>query len=735
MEENTIQSVKPTESYIQKTTSLIDNYISHSEWRIKENSNSSYSIQGLYDHIIQFNNALYWLNNVYDKEIKEAHQKGDFHIHDLGYLTGYCMGWDLEQLLVKGFGGVPGKITSRPPKHFAAALGQIWNFFYTLQGESAGAQAFSSFDTYLAPFVRHDNLTYEQVKQLMEEFVYNMNVPTRAGFQTPFTNITLDLQCPETLKNKPSIIGGLPQSETYGEFQKEMNMINRAFCEVMEKGDAAQKMFTFPIPTYNITNEFEWDNPEYEPIWKMTAKYGIPYFANFCGSDMKPSDVRSLCCRLRISTKELRRRGGGLFGANPMTGSIGVVTINMPRLGYLSKTKKEFYERLDNLMDIAARSLIKKREVVERNMESNLYPYSKYYLAETKKRTGSYFYNHFNTIGLLGMNECCLNLLNKDITTQAGLEFSKEVLNHMRERLIMYQESFKTPFNLEASPSEGTCVSLSNSLQTNRGTLTVKDILQLPEEKRKNIKILSLNERTLENEFKPLKDIWMTRRNANVMKITLDNDDIITITPDHKICVMKNGSIDYVESGTLKIGDMLYGTQNINGHTYKITDIQFPDYFEDVYDLEVEDNHNFFICGSSDYEEGVLVHNCYRLAKHDSEKYKNIITAGSKEAPYYTNSTNIPAKSLGDIFDDFKHQEQLQSLYTGGCVFHIYAGDYVEDHESVKLLIKQLCNNFKVPYISFTPTFSICPEHGIIPGVHETCPYCTETESEQPEEA
>ncbi len=724
----------PTDSYIQKSISLVDNYISHNNWRIKENSNSSYSIQGMYDHIVQYSNSLYWLYNVYDKDIRETHIRGDFHIHDLGYLTAYCMGWDLEMLLIKGFGGVMGKVRSRPPKHFAAVLGQIWNFFYTMQGESAGAQAFSSFDTYLAPFVKRDNLKYEEVKQLMEEFIYNMNVPTRAGFQTPFTNITLDLQCPNILKDKNIIIGGEVQEETYGMFQNEMNMINKAFCEVMMTGDASQRIFTFPIPTYNITEDFNWDNPELIPLWEMTAKFGIPYFANFCGSDMSPDDARSMClryetnlyvqkkngntisrimigdlverskhsqgkikfhqeylvktsqgfkpiksvikttsdsfvefittdgyklritdnhpqvvyndkdeqevviatnlkegmkvlinkpttgeqffskidrieyikssrklnvydieiddeevhdffaddilthncCRLRIDNRELRKRGGGLFGSNPMTGSVGVVTINMPRIGYLSKTKKEIFERLEALMDIAARSLIRKREIIEKNVEYGLYPYIKIYLADIKKRLGSYLANHFNTIGLVGMNELCLNYMNKDITSPQGLELSKEILNFMRDKMVQYQEQYKTPFNLESSPAEGTA---------------------------------------------------------------------------------------------------------------------------------------------------------YKLAQIDVERYKNIITAGTKESPYYTNSSNISVKSMGDLFSDLSHQNELQPLYTGGTVFHMYMGEKLDDYESVKILLKKICNNFKIPYISFTPTFSICPRCGYISGEHETCPNCIEVES------
>jgi ribonucleoside-triphosphate reductase len=570
---------KPSDSFIQKSSNLIKDYIGQHNWRVKENSNSAYSIQGLYDHIVQYSNALYWLYEIYDKDIRETHMRGDFHIHDLGYLTAYCVGWALEDLLLKGFGGIYGKIKSRPANHFRSALGQIWNFFYTMQGESAGAQAFSSFDTYLAPFVAKDKLSYEEVYQAMEEFIYNMNVPTRAGFQTPFTNITMDLQCPSTLKDKYAIIGGKPSSKKYSEFQNEMDLINKAFCEIMYLGDAKQRIFTFPIPTYNITEDFNWDNENLESLWRLTAKYGIPYFANYCGSDLDPSDCTSMCCRLRIDRSKLDKRGGGLFGSNPLTGSIGVVTINMPRLGYLATSKKDFYSRLDRLMDLAAESLITKRKVIEENTENDLYPYIKLFLSDIKARTGKYWTNHFNTIGLVGMNECCLNFMNKDITHENALDFSKEVLNYMRDRMLEYQEKYESPFNLEATPAEGTS---------------------------------------------------------------------------------------------------------------------------------------------------------YKLAKYDSEKYKNIISAGTQNNPYYTNSTQIGVTMMSDLFNDLSHQNELQPLYTGGTVFHMYLGENIDDPNSVKLLLKKICTNFKLPYISFTPTFSICPSCGLISGEHEYCPKCVHDEGIMP---
>ncbi|PJE57622.1 MAG: ribonucleoside triphosphate reductase, partial [Candidatus Portnoybacteria bacterium CG10_big_fil_rev_8_21_14_0_10_38_18] len=398
---------------------------------------------------------------IYPKEVREAVESGDFHIHDLGYLATYCCGWDLNDLLLRGFRGVRGKVETAPAKHFRVALGHIVNFFYTLQGETAGAEAFSNFDTLLAPFIRHDGLDYEQVKQAVQEFVYNCNVPTRVGFQTPFSNITLDLVSPDNLKNVPVIIGGKAQKETYKEFQEEMNILNQAFAEVMSEGDATGRVFTFPIPTYNITKNFDWNNPILKPIWEMTAKYGIPYFANFINSEMKPEDARSMCCRLRLDNRELYKRGGGLFGSSPLTGSIGVVTINMPRIGYLSKTKKEFLNKLSQLMDLAKESLEIKRKTIETFTEKGLYPYAKFYLDGVKRMRNSYWGNHFSTIGLIGMNEALLNFMDKNISTSEGRKFAIEVLNFMRNRLIMYQESTGNMYNLEATPGEGTSYRLA----------------------------------------------------------------------------------------------------------------------------------------------------------------------------------------------------------------------------------------------------------------------------------
>jgi len=439
------------------TIEVIDDYISLNDWMVKENSNMGYSLQGLNNYITEKIIKNYWTRRVYPEAIRNVHDRGDLHIHDLGTLGSYCVGWDLKDLLMTGFTGVPGKVSSKPPKHFRTALGQIVNFFYTLQGESAGAQAFSNFDTLLAPFIRYDNLTYKEIKQAMQEFLFNLAVPTRVGFQTPFTNITMDLEVPGYMKNEHIIIGGKAQNETYGDFEEEMRLLNKAFAEGMFEGDAKGRLFTFPIPTYNITKYFDWRNPDYEPIWEMTAKYGIPYFSNFINSDMKPEDARSMCCRLRIDNTELKKRGGGLFGANPLTGSIGVVTINMPRLGYTSIDEQDFLDRLGKLMELAKESLEIKRKVIERFSEIGLYPYSKFYLRNIKKRFGEYWKNHFSTIGLLGMNEAILNFMpGENINTDKGREFAIRVLEFMRTKLEEFQKETGSIYNLEATPGEGT---------------------------------------------------------------------------------------------------------------------------------------------------------------------------------------------------------------------------------------------------------------------------------------
>jgi len=455
------RKIRETEESLRDAVDLVDKYIQEIDWKVKENANMAYSLQGLNNYIASIVSSNYWMNRVYTKEIREAHEGGDIHMHDLQLVAAYCCGWDLQDLIRRGFTGVAGKVACKPAKHFGSILGQMVNFIYTLQGEVAGAQAFSNFDTLLAPFVRYDKLSYTKVKQEIQSFVFNMNVSTRVGFQTPFSNITMDIMAPKNIAKEVVVIGGVPQKETYGEFQEEMNMINRAFAEVMTEGDASGRIFTFPIPTYNIDKNFDWDDKRFNAIWEMTAKYGIPYFANFINSDMDPDDARSMCCRLRLDNRELRKRGGGLFGANPLTGSIGVVTINMARLGYTSQNKKEFYQKLDRLMDIAKDSLETKRKLVEGLTEKGLYPYTKFYLDAIKMRRGEYWANHFSTIGLIGMNEALLNLIGKDITTKEGQKFAEDVLVHMRDRMVKYQKETGNMYNLEATPGEGTSYRLA----------------------------------------------------------------------------------------------------------------------------------------------------------------------------------------------------------------------------------------------------------------------------------
>ncbi|MEI6092251.1 MAG: ribonucleoside triphosphate reductase [bacterium] len=456
------RKIRETKSFLLDSVDLIEEYLGRDDWRIKENSNMSFSLQGLHNYVSSKVSALYWLNKIYPNEIRDAHTNGDLHLHDLGHISTYCCGWDLKDLLTRGFMGGYGQVHSKPAKHFRSALGHIVNFFYTLQGESAGAQAFSNFDTYLAPFIRYDNLTYTEVKQAVQEFIFNMNVPTRVGFQTPFTNITMDLQVPSTHRDEPVLWKGeLHPTDTYKDFQKEMIILNRAFCEVLTSGDAMGRIFSFPIPTYNITKDFQWDNPEFDFLWEMTKKYGIPYFSNYVNSDMKPEDARSMCCRLRLDNRELIARGGGLFGSNPMTGSIGVVTINLPRIGFLSNNEQEFKDKLLETMELAKQSLEIKREILEKLMNQNLYPVSKIYLESVKEHYDKYWANHFSTIGLVGMNEACLNLFGETIATQNGQRFAKEILTFMRDHIRDYQIKTGHLYNLEATPAEGTSYRLA----------------------------------------------------------------------------------------------------------------------------------------------------------------------------------------------------------------------------------------------------------------------------------
>lgn len=576
------QNIRSTKA-IFSNIELMEDYISLRDWRVKESANSTYSLQGLNQHISTMVSSQYWLTQIYPQEIADAHKTGRFHIHDLGFLSVYCVGWDLEDLLISGFRGVEGKTQSKPAKHLRTALGQIVNFFYTMQGEAAGAQALSSFDTYLSPFIRFDGLDYAQTKQCLQEFMFNINVPTRVGFQTPFTNITLDLVVPDNMKDQPVIIGGKIQNEVYGDFKAEMELFNRAFAEVMLEGDASGSVFSFPIPTYNITKDFDWDNTAYNKIWEMTAKYGIPYFSNFVNSDMSPDDVRSMCCRLRLDKRELQSRGGGLFGANPLTGSVGVVTMNLPKLGYESSSEEDFFQRLSHLMELAKNSLEIKRKVIERLTGQGLYPYSRFYLRHLFKKNGCYWDNHFSTIGLVGMNECCLNFLGYGLTSAEGHAFSLKVLDFMRERLQDFQTETGHIYNLEATPAEGTS---------------------------------------------------------------------------------------------------------------------------------------------------------YRLARIDKMHYPDILTAneiavkGGAE-PYYTNSTQLPVAYTDDLFEALRLQDDLQVKYTGGTVFHTFVGESQLPIASVKQLIYKITHHFKLPYVTLSPTFSICPQHGYIYGEHKNCPKCNEAGVEQ----
>jgi len=555
---------------------LVDQYLEIEDWRVRENSNMSYSLQGLNNYLSSTVIAKYWITRIYPPNIADAHFSGDIHIHNLGVLGPYCVGWDIRDVLLQGFGGVSGKIESRPAKHFRTALGQLVNFFYTLQGEAAGAQAFSDFDTYLVPFIRYDGLNPKDVEQSLQEFFFNMNVPTRVGFQTPFTNVTLDLTVPEFMKNEPIVFGGKMMDTTYGDMQTEMETFNMAFADVMSQGDSKGRVFTFPIPTYNITKDFDWDSPIVQKIFEVTSKYGVPYFSNFINSDMKPEDVRSMCCRLRIDNRELRKRGGGLFGANPLTGSVGVVTLNLPRIGYLAKDEDEFFERLEALMEIAKDSLEIKRKGLETFTENGLYPYSKRYLRHVKEGFEKYWKNHFSTIGLIGMNESILNLLGSNITSPDGKDFAVKVLGFMREKLSDFQEETGNIYNLEATPAEGTS---------------------------------------------------------------------------------------------------------------------------------------------------------YRLARIDKAKYPDIIVANEKHLsrgakPFYTNSSQLPVDHEGDLFEALEHQESLQTLYTGGTVFHIYLGERLYSWESAAEIIKKVAWNSHLPYFTLTPTFSICPTHGYQSGEHKQCPIC-----------
>jgi len=570
---------------LNESLNMIEDYVHLKDWRVSENSNMYYSLQGLNSHVSSTITANYWLTKIYTPDIGEAHRSGAVHIHDLGSLSAYCVGWDLEQLLIQGFGGVAGKVESKPAKHFRSALGQIVNFFYTLQGEAAGAQAFANIDTLLAPLIRFDRLSREEVKQAIQEFVFNLNVPTRTGFQTPFTNLTFDLVCPSYLRDKGVIIGGEIMDETYSEFKKEMDWINQAFAEVMLEGDAKNRPFTFPIPTYNITRTFDWGNPAYKKIWEMTAKYGTPYFSNFVNSDMNEEDTRSMCCRLKLDNREVRAqldrmsgvmndesthgKRGGLFAANPMTGSIGVVTINLPRIAYSASGEEEFFEAFRQIMVVSKNSLEMKRKMIEDLTDRGLYPYTRIYLQDIKNRSGKYWTNHFSTIGLIGMNEAVMNFLKKPYHTEEGKNFALKVLDFAVSVLEEFKRETGNLYNLEASPAEGAS---------------------------------------------------------------------------------------------------------------------------------------------------------FRLAKTDKRIYPMIISSGTQEAPYYTNSVHLPVNATDDIFELLDYQDPLQVKFTGGTVIHIFLGEKIENPDIIANLVKTVASQYRLPYFSITPTFSVCPVHGYLSGEKWVCP-------------
>ncbi len=556
------EALRDQKSLMLDINATMDGYLAQSDWRVKENANVNFSLGGLILHNSGTVTANYWLKNIYTPEIAEAHKNCAFHIHDLSMFSGYCAGWSLRQLIQEGLGGVPDKITSKPASHLSTLVNQIVNFLGIMQNEWAGAQAFSSFDTYLAPFVKTDNLDYKAVKQCIQSYIYGVNTPSRWGSQAPFTNITLDWICPEDLKNKKAIVGGKEQNFKYGDCQKEMDMINKAFLELLLEGDAVGRGFAYPIPTYNITKDFSWDSENAKLLFEITSAYGTPYFQNFINSDLNPSDVRSMCCRLRLDKRELRKRGGGLFGSDEFTGSLGVVTINLPQIAYLAKTEEEFYARLNYLMDLAKQSLCIKRKVIQKLLDNGLFPYTKRYLKTLD--------NHFNTIGLCGMNECCLNFLGVNIVDPKGYKFACEILDHMRERMQDYQEKTGELFNLEATPAESTS---------------------------------------------------------------------------------------------------------------------------------------------------------YRLARHDKTNYPAIITSG-KDEPYYTNSSQLPVDYTADVFEALDHQEKLQTKYTGGTVFHMFLGEQIKDWRACRDLVKKVFTNYRIPYFTVSPTYSVCPIHGYIAGEHFECPKC-----------
>ena len=868
-----------------ESNNKIDSYLDDKDWEVRENANTTFSLQGLNHYGYSYISKKYWLNKIYPKEIRDAYYKGDIHIHDLGGLANYCEGWSLMDLLSKGFKGVPGKIESSPAKHFRTALGQVVNFIFSMSAECMGAVAFSNFDTLLAPFIYYDNLNYSQVKQALQEFLFNMCVSTRTGFQPAFSNVTLDLSPSVVYAKRPVVIGGKLQDKTYSEFQKEMDMFNKAFFETMMEGDSKNSVFTFPIPTINITKNFPWNNPALEPMWEANAKYGICYFANYINSDMDPNDVLSMCCRLSIRKDQLKNRGGGgLFGSGDKTGSIGVVTTNMARIGYVAKTKEEYFKLLEEKMELAKKSLELKRKAIERWADKGLYPYTKYYLSETKEKNGSYFANHFSTIGLLGMNESLLNFIGKDIGTPEGIEFTKEVMNFMRSKLLEYQKETGNLYNLEASPCES-CLDGNTLIKTLDGDFAIKDLVG------KTPVVYTYDEKDRKIKLKKANRVWKTSEASQIYRVWFDDGTFIDCTGNHPFAHHSNGKgtkpitwvpaallkqnyslkaidfnnkryciinsrqhkthivYEYFSGEKIKKGEVIHhkdfnkfndSYENLQKMTdsahrrlhymactsdyckcrggdknpfygqhhsdktkeilrnqrvgkpiilknitkeefrkkqseiakakpyykhskfrkdikdsdildlynegksaydiskllncnyslivgrftrlklnHKVVKVELLEGLRPVYNMDVEDTNCFF-SGS-----GVLVHNTsYRMALKDKKEFPDIITAGIPETPFYTNSTQLPVNYTDDVFEALKLQDGITPLFSGGSVHHIFVGERLSDIESVKSLIKTIFTKFRVPYISLTPTFSICEEHGYINGEVDKCPQC-----------
>ena len=890
---------------------LVDDYIKQTDWRVNENANMAYSLQGLNNYIREEVTKYYWMNYIYSPEVKQAHVDGRFHLHDSGSLSGYCMGLDLEDLLEVGFYGGPGKVRSSAPKHLRAALGQLVNLMYSSSGEFAGAVAVSNLDTLMAPFIYYDNLNKDAVKQAVQEFIYNMNVPTRVGFQSVFSNCTLDFTVPKHMADKPVLVGGKRLDKTYKEFQKEMDLFNECFFEVMNEGDADGRIFSFPIPTVNVTKDFDWNNPRYDAMWKNTSKYGQPYFCNYVSSDLDPADAMSMCCRLRISLTELKRKGG-LFGANPLTGSVSVCTINFPRLGYLHKNDEEgFFKELDEVLNLAKEALETRRKYVEERTKENLYPIMKYYLRKTNARFGEYWTNHFSTIATLGMNECILNMFGYGIGDERGRAFALKVMNHIRERITLFQIETGHQYNIEQAPAES-CFLDDTEVQTMTGSRKIKDLVQ----DSNDVYVYSWDEDASKVVLRKMVACKKTSDAAEVVRVRFTNGQELICTPNHPFGVRvfntesgkKVEEIMWVPAGLLKPGNRIksdyittrarsdyyvhnsrqwqhhivseyfngelpdgcvvhhkdldkhnnipenlqvmsesehkalhirlkheqepekyipqagsknpfYGhhhkeetkelfrkngkrkenveklvamvrspemrkryseiakaktpeqhshyNHNIdtneivrlyeqglklsaiakqigNGCTYSIVkgrltklgilqpnhvveSVELLPYKVPVYNLEVEGTHNYFVGG----EQGVLVHNCsYRFAKIDKKKYPDIIVADNETvekdgaAPFYTNSTQLPVNYTNDVFELMDNQADINALYTGGSVQHLYLGERVTDLDAIKQLIKAVFSNYQIPYISITPTFSVCPVHGYLAGEHKHCPQC-----------